>query len=79
MEKLTLSIKDKEKIKWIKTFAKTHQTSISRLFESYMDALQTFDQKEVNLSLNLQSLRQPGKRPTKKQIENHLIKRRHRS
>lgn len=39
MEKLTLSIKDREKIAWIKNFAKTHDTSVSQLFETYVDAL----------------------------------------
>lgn len=34
---------------------------------------------EVNVSSQLQALRQPGKRPTDKQIENHLKQRRHRS
>lgn len=79
MEKLTLSIHDKEKIAWIKAFAKAHQTSVSRLFESYLDALMAFDQTEVTLSDTLQKLRQPGKRPNQEQIECHMTQRRHRS
>ena len=79
MEKLTLSIRDRGKIAWIKNFAKTHDTSVSQLFEKYVDALKNFDQMEVNVSGKLQALRQPGKRPTEKQIETHLKQRRHRS
>lgn len=79
MEKLTLSIKDKAKIAWIKNFAKAQDTSVSRLFEKYVDALRNFDQTEVNVSSQLQALRQPGKRPTDKQIENYLKQRRHRT
>ena len=78
MEKLTLSIHDREKIAWIKAFAKAHKTSISRLFESYIDALVAFDGKKIVLSKNLRTLRRPGKRPDQKQIEQHLILRRHR-
>lgn len=79
MEKLTLSIQDKEKIVQIKAFAKAHQTSVSRLFESYIEAIIAFDQTEVKVNNTLQSLRQPGKRPDQKQIERHLTGRRHRS
>ncbi|WP_162417738.1 DUF6364 family protein [Cyclobacterium roseum] len=78
MEKLTLSIKDKEKIKWAKSFAKEKNTNVSRLFESFLESLMSFEQKEVILSKNLQNLRQPGSRPNQKQIENHLNKRRNR-
>ena len=63
MAKLTLSISDKEKIFWIKSFAKTNQTSVSKLFESYLDSLMAFDQKEFALSDRLANLRQPDKRP----------------
>ncbi len=79
MEKLTLSVQDKEKIIRIKAFAKANQTSVSRLFESYIDALIAFDQAEIKLSDTLHSLKQPGKRPNQKQIENYLMQRRRRS
>lgn len=79
MEKLTLSIHDKEKIERIKVFAKTHNTSVSQLFEKYIDALLAFDQSDIKLSSQLKSLKQPGKRPTQKEIESHLKKRRSRS
>ena len=79
MEKLTLSIRDQEKVKWAKAFAKENRTSVSRLFEDYLAALMAFDQKEVTLSDTLQSLRQPGQRPTESAIERHLTQRRHRS
>lgn len=79
MKKLTLSIRDQKKIEWAKSFAKEHQTSISRLFEDYISVLMAFDQTEVKLSDTLQSLRQPGQRPSESQIENHLVQRRHRS
>lgn len=79
MEKLTLSIQDKEKVARIKTFAKENRTSVSRLFESYLDALMAFDQQEVILNDTLQKLRQPGERPSDKQINRHLMQRRRRS
>ncbi len=79
MEKLTLSIQNKEKIAQIKAFAKAHQTSVSRLFESYIESLLAFDRAEVKLSDTLQSLKQPGKRPDYKQIDRHLTQRRQRS
>ena len=79
MEKLTLSIRDQEKIKWIKTFAKENETSVSRLFENYLGALMAFDQREVTLSETLTSLRQPGRRPSEAQIERHMTQRRTRS
>jgi hypothetical protein len=78
MEKLTLSIRDREKISWIKNFAKAHDTSVSQLFEQYVEALWKFDETEVKISNRLQSLRQPGKRPSDKQIGNYLELRRHR-
>lgn len=76
MEKLTLSIRDAKKIEWAKEFAKKNDTSVSRLFESYLEALMAFDQKKVVLSKKLSSLRQPGKRPSIGQIEKHLVQRR---
>jgi len=79
MEKLTLSIHDKEKIAWVKAFAKENNTSVSQLFEKYVDSLKAFDQSEVKLSTNLQSLRQPGVRPKEKEIERHLARRRQRT
>ena len=79
MEKLTLSIHEKEKIAWVKAFAKANDTSVSQLFENYVDALRVFDQSEVKLSDHLQSLRQPGKRPSQKQIERHLVRHRQRT
>ena len=79
MEKLTLSIRDREKIEWAKAFAKENETSVSRLFEDYLGALMAFDQREITLSEPLRSLRQPGQRPTDTQIERHLIRRRTRS
>ena len=79
MEKLTLSIHDKEKIAWVKAFAKKNDTSVSQLFENYVDALKVFDQSEVKLSNKLQSLRQPGARPKEKEIERHLTRRRQRT
>ncbi|MCC5931397.1 MAG: hypothetical protein JJU28_19270 [Cyclobacteriaceae bacterium] len=79
MEKLTLSIRDREKITWIKNFAKTHDISVSQLFENYVEALRKFDEMEVKINPRLQSLRQPGKRPTDKQIDIYLQQRRRRS
>ncbi len=79
MEKLTLSVRDKEKIKWAKAYAKSHDTSISRLFESFLESLVSFEQKKITLSKNLQNLRHPGKRPNQSQIEKHLQKRRRRT
>lgn len=79
MEKLTLSIRDREKIEWAKSFAKENETSISWLFEDYLGALMAFDQREVTLSQPLQALRQPSQRPSGGQIERHLRQRRTRS
>lgn len=79
MEKLTLSIRDREKIEWAKAFAREHETSLSRLFEDYLKALMAFDQREVVLSETLRSLQQPGQRPGEAQIERHLRRRRNRS
>ncbi len=79
MEKLTLSIRDKEKVTWAKSFAKEKNTNVSRLFETFLESLMTFEQKEVVLSQNLRNLRQPGGRPSQNQIENHLNKRRNRT
>ena len=79
MEKLTLSIRNKENIDWVKKFAKAHNTSVSSLFESYVDALRVFDQREVSLSDSLQILREPGKRPKSEEIEAHLTRRRQRT
>ena len=79
MGKLTLSIRDKEAIKWVKAYAKSHDTNVSRLFESYLESLMAFEQKEVHLSQKLQNLRQPGQRPSQQQIEKHLGKRRKRA
>ena len=76
MEKLTLSISNKEKIDWIKSFAKANHTSVSHLFERYLDALRSFDKTEVQLSADLIALKQPGKRPGNKEIEHHLTQRR---
>ena len=81
MEKLTLSIRSKEKIALAKTIAKANKTSLSRLFEDYLDALIAFDQAEVNLSKELQALKQsePGKRPSEEVVHSHLVRRRNRS
>lgn len=79
MEKLTLSIRDKEKVKWAKSFAKEKNTNVSRLFESFLESLMTFDQKELVMSEKLQNLRQPGGRPSQNQIESHLSERRKRT
>lgn len=79
MEKLTLSIRKKENIDWVKKFARAHDTSVSSLFESYVDALRVFDQQEVKLSESLQALREPGKRPKPDEIQKHLTQRRYRS
>lgn len=78
MEKLTLSIRNKEKIVWAKKFAKANDTSLSELFERYLESLMEFDQKQLVLSNSLQSLKQPGTRPSEKQIESHLTRRRNR-
>ena len=79
MEKLTLSITDKNKIDWIKDFARSHDTNVSRLFDKYVETLMAFEQVDIKISNNLQSLRQPGKRPTQSQIKRHLTQRRKRS
>ena len=79
MEKLTLSIRDKEKVKWAKDFAKEKNTNVSRLFESFLESLMTFEKKEVVLSQSLKNLRQPGARPSQNQIQSHLNKRRNRT
>lgn len=78
MEKLTLSIRDKEKIAWAKTFAKANDTSLSELFERYLESLMAFDQKQVVLSTSLKNLKQSRDRPSDKQIESHLTRRRNR-
>lgn len=78
MKKLTLSIKNEDKLNWLKAYAKNNGTSISRIFESYIDALIAFDNREVNLSASLEVLRQPGERPSQKEIEKHLASRRNR-
>ncbi|MEX2564362.1 MAG: DUF6364 family protein [Cyclobacteriaceae bacterium] len=72
MEKLTLSIRDKEKVNWAKSFAKQNNTNVSRLFETFLESIMTFEQKKVVLSQDLQNLRQPGSRPSQKEIENHF-------
>jgi hypothetical protein len=79
MEKLTLSIRDKEKIDWAKSFVKRNNTSLSQLFEAYLDSLMAFDQKIVTISQELKSLKQPGQRPSEKEIERHLKQRRKRT
>ncbi len=76
MKKLTLSIRDEQKLNWVKTYAKNHKTSVSRIFEDYIDALMAFDKREVVLNSTLESIRQPGKRPSEKEIEKHLTSRR---
>ena len=79
MEKLTLSIRDKGKIAWAKAFAKSNNTSLSRLFEDYLSLLEEFDKKEVVLGDAFRQLRDPGKRPGPVEIEKHLKQRRLRS
>lgn len=79
MNKITLSIQNKEKIARIKSIARTNKTSLSRMFENYIDMLISFDRMHVRLSKTLRSLRQPGKRPNDKEIERHLARKRHRS
>jgi len=79
MEKLTLSIQDKERIEWVKDFVRTNNTSVSRLFEDYISSLMAFERAEVKLSDTLKALRQPGKRPGPGEIDRHLTKRRYRS
>lgn len=79
MNKLTLSIADKEKIAWAKAFAKSNNTSLSRLFENYLNLLEEFDKKEVILGSAFRQLRDPGKRPSLVEIEKHLKQRRSRS
>ncbi|CAD5274348.1 MULTISPECIES: DUF6364 family protein [unclassified Imperialibacter] len=78
MEKLTLSVRDKSKISWAKSFAKMNNTSLSQLFETYIDSLIQFDEKKVTLSKEIKSLKQPGQRPNAKEIERHLQQRRNR-
>ena len=78
MKKLTLSIKNEKKLNWLKAYAKKNETSVSRIFESYIDALIAFDNREVNLSPSLEALRQPGERPSQREIEKHLNSRRNR-
>ena len=58
MEKITLSVRSKEKIASAKAIAKANKTSLSRLFEEYLDALIAFDRVEVTLSDELQALKQ---------------------
>lgn len=79
MVKLTLSIKDPELIAWAKNYAKANNVSVSGLFESHIRAIMEFDKKEIFLSPELQNLRDPGQRPTEKEIEKHLIQRRKKS
>jgi len=76
MSKLTLSIKDKEKIEWAKRYATLQETSLSRLIEDYIDSLFRFDQREVFLSDRLQSLRHPGRRPSSQEIDHQMDLRR---
>ncbi|MEM6395886.1 MAG: DUF6364 family protein [Bacteroidota bacterium] len=76
MTKLTLSIQNKEKVEWAKRYANLQKTSLSRLIENYLDALNEFDQREIFISERLKSLRHPGKRPTNKEMERHLESRR---
>ena len=80
MEKLTLSIRSKEKIASAKAIAKANKTSLSRLFEEYLDALIAFNRFEVTLDKELQALKQPesDKRPGKEAIHNYLTHRRKR-
>jgi len=79
MQKLTLSIRDKEKVEWAKDFAKSGNTSLSRLFEEFLSSLKEFDKKEVDLSNELQLLKDPGNRPNSSEIEKHLQQRRKRT
>jgi hypothetical protein len=79
MRKLTLSIRDEKKIEWAKDFAKSGNTSLSRLFEDYLSSLEEFEKKEVVLSKDLQRLKDPGKKPSSLEIEKHLTQRRWRS
>ncbi|WP_373493414.1 DUF6364 family protein [Aquiflexum sp.] len=76
MEKLTLDIKDMELITWAKNYARSNSTSVRILFESHIRALKEFEKIEVKLSPELQNLRDPGQRPTEKEIEKHLVQRR---
>lgn len=81
MEKLTLSIRSKEKIASAKAIAKANKTSLSKLFEEYLDALIAFDRIEVTLDQELQNLKQSEAdlRPSKEAIHQHLVHRRRRS
>ena len=80
MEKLTLSIRSKEKIASAKAIAKANKTSLSRLFEEYLDALIAFDRTEIVIDEKLQALKQPepNKRPSEEDIHRHLVRRRER-
>jgi len=78
MEKLTLSIKEKEIIEWAKEYAKENETSVSAIIESYLTSLREFDRREVVLSEKLMGLRDIGNRPTEKEIQIHLNQRRKR-
>jgi hypothetical protein len=57
MEKLTISIKEKEIIAWVNEYAKENKTSVSAILESYLKSLRVFDSREVMLSKELQGLR----------------------
>ena len=76
MSKLTLSIDNQEVIEWAKSFAKENNTSVSSLVEKYLLSLKKFKEKEVNLSDSLKSFKDAGLRPSEKEIEKHLSKRR---
>ncbi len=80
MEKLTLSVRNKEKITSAKAIAKANKTSLSRLFEEYIDALIAFEQIDVTLSDKLQALKQAesDERPSREAIHQHLTRRRRR-
>ncbi len=78
MTKLTLSIDNREIIEWAKSFAKDNNTSVSSLVEKHLLSLRKFEEKEVNLSDKLKSLKDPGARPSEKEIEKHLVERRER-
>lgn len=76
MSKLTLSIDNQEVIDWAKSFAKDNNTSVSSLVEKYLLSLKKFNERELILSNKLKSLKDAGIRPSEKEIEKHLYKRR---
>ncbi|GAB2608990.1 DUF6364 family protein [Belliella aquatica] len=78
MSKLTLSIDNQEVIDWAKSFAKDNNTSVSSLVEKYLLSLKKFNERELILSDRLKSLKDAGLRPSEKEIEKHLSKRRKR-